>query len=245
MQRLFTAAIPASLRSASPPRSRRRATKPLIALSALALPACVNVSAEMLAPQKHEPVPVDSVRVFVAESELEDQDLEWESVAVLFARGSADWTSERGMLRKLREEAGKRGANGIILGEMKEPGFGERLFLGSGAARKSQVAAIRWWERPLPVDEVLELLEALLEDVLAAQHRYRERYNTFAADPSDLLIDREESGDLRITSADSLGFGAVAEHVRLRDVRCAIHIGPDEYRVLEGSRPGEVACERR
>ena len=117
-------------------------------LASAAVVACVTVRSELLVPPtKYAPIPVDSVRVFMSEQELKDRGYAWESVAILFASGSADYTSTEGMLRKVRQEAAKRGANGIFLSPQREPGLGERLFLGAGAQRKSQVAAIRWWTK--------------------------------------------------------------------------------------------------
>jgi len=112
----------------------------------LALTACVHVSAEQITPVgKYEAVPAEEVVVFTGPTELKDRGYQWETVAILFASGSADWTSNQGMLSKLRQEAGKRGANGLLLGEQHEPGLGERLLFGDAAQRKSQVVAVRWW----------------------------------------------------------------------------------------------------
>ena len=49
------------------------------------------------------------------------------------------------MLDKLRDRAGKLGANGILLGEVREPSTGAKIantLLGTEANRRSQAIAI-------------------------------------------------------------------------------------------------------
>ena len=66
-------------------------------------------------------------------------------VAIMNAKGSDDWTKEGQMIDKLREEAGKLGANAIILQKMEEPSTGRKVasaVFGIGADRKGQAIAI-------------------------------------------------------------------------------------------------------
>lgn len=116
---------------------------------ATAVAACVSTNVTTLvAPEKYPPVSADSVQVFFSEQEIRDKGYEFERVALIYATGSAEYTSESGMVNKLRREAGKRGANGIILEPIREPGAGAKIvgaLLGTGTQRKGQVVAVRWW----------------------------------------------------------------------------------------------------
>jgi hypothetical protein len=54
------------------------------------------------------------------------------------------------MVRKLRKDAGKRGANGIVLNPIHEPGAGAKVvgaLFGVGTQRKGEAVAVRWWVR--------------------------------------------------------------------------------------------------
>ncbi len=125
------------------------------AAAAVMLAGCVRVQSERVAAVRYEPVVSDSVRLFLSETELRDRGYAWETVAVLFVSGSADFTSERGLFRKAREHAGQLGANGMLLSEQREPTTGERRAHGSFADRRTEVVAVRWWpygaEPPRPV----------------------------------------------------------------------------------------------
>jgi hypothetical protein len=69
-------------------------------------------------------------------------------VALLFGSDSSMYTTDRGMVQTIRREAGKVGANGIILADTREPSSAERWLMGAGAQRKSTMTAIRWRVRP-------------------------------------------------------------------------------------------------
>ena len=110
-------------------------------------------SASILGPaNRFAPVAEDSVRVFLSQEELRDRGYEWEAVALLFGSGSSMYTTDRGMLQTIRREAGKVGANGIILADTREPSSAERWLAGAGAQRKSTMTAIRWRVRPPATD---------------------------------------------------------------------------------------------
>jgi len=112
-----------------------------VVVGVLLATACVTVRPQLLVPPgKYTAVPVDSVRVFTSGDEIAAQGYQWESVAILFA-DAARAADDGAILRRLRAEAGQLGANGIIMGEIREPGFG-------GQYRKMQVPAVRWWRRP-------------------------------------------------------------------------------------------------
>jgi hypothetical protein len=66
-------------------------------------------------------------------------------LAILNAHGDIDTTDEADMIDELREEAGKLGANAIILGDIEEPGTGARIagaVFGTTTERETQAIAI-------------------------------------------------------------------------------------------------------
>ena len=123
---------------------KRTATLPIVFLIVASSNACVKTKVELLVPPgRYAPVAAEEVRVFMARAEIIELGYEYEPVGMLFTSGSADHTGQEDFLRSAREKAGEIGANGVILGEMDEPSFGERLF--GGSQRRSQMMAIRWW----------------------------------------------------------------------------------------------------
>jgi len=64
---------------------------------------------------------------------------------VLNSKGSSEGTSEGGMINSQRKKAAALGANGVILGTMKDASTGAKIanvFLGTGANRKGNAIAI-------------------------------------------------------------------------------------------------------
>ena len=239
----------------------------ILIIAAGGLAACVHVSAEEIAPNKYAPVPAEAVLVFTGPGELKDRGYQWETVAVLFASGSADYTSNKGMLSRLREEAGKRGANGVLLGEQREPGFGERLFFGSAAQRKSQIVAIRWWETDttsvpvadsLPLAEPaeewesvvmqpnLEHLDRILWDVMAAQENYHRDHDRYTTDVRALAVPIPAYLHVTVPRAATTGFTIRVEDENLPGIRCVVFLGPAvSYQEFAGSELGVVSCARQ
>ncbi len=115
-----------------------------LALSGTALVACGTVKTTLL-PEASLwlPVPAPQVSVYFASDSLPPH----QRVAILHFKG------EGGMLDRLRTEAGKLGANAIVLTQMKEDAsFGEKVaaavfplasFLGLGGDRPAEAVAIR------------------------------------------------------------------------------------------------------
>jgi hypothetical protein len=105
--------------------------------------ACVNTSATVLNPEaQRAPICPEGVQLFTA---AEKVGKEFHEVAVLNSKGDSDWTSEEGMANSQRKKAAKLGANGVILGESKEPSTGAKIakaFLGTSANRKGKSIAI-------------------------------------------------------------------------------------------------------
>lgn len=110
-----------------------------VALTAL---ACVTVNKSILDRSfVDSPVPMDSVHVYLPGDEVPEHT----RVAILNAEGDTDVTDEGEMIDALREEAGKLGANAIVLGDLEEPGLGEEVvaaFLDSATYRRGQAIAI-------------------------------------------------------------------------------------------------------
>jgi len=88
------------------------------------LAACVSVNKSILAPNPTgRRFALEDVYVYLERDTVPEHT----RLAILNARGDVDVTDESDMIDKLREEAGKLGANAIILGEIDEPGTGARI----------------------------------------------------------------------------------------------------------------------
>lgn len=104
---------------------KRRSTPVTLALAAAVFAtACVSVSKSVLMDRSFAPVPKLDVYVFLLEDEVPE---DCERVALLSASGEVDWTDESQMIDKMREEAGKLGANAIQIRAIEDPGTGERV----------------------------------------------------------------------------------------------------------------------
>ena len=106
------------------------------------LATCVSVSKSVLMDRSAFPVPKEEVYVFVDADEIPES---CERVAILHASGDQDLTDEGEMLDKLREEAGKLGANAVQLQSMEEAGTGERIadaLFETGADRDADAIAL-------------------------------------------------------------------------------------------------------
>ena len=111
-------------------------------LALLAAAACVSVNRSILAPSPTgRTFPLEAVTVYFESDSIPQHT----RLAILNARGDADMTNEAAMIDKLREEAGKLGANAIILGDLEEPGTGARIagaVFGTSTNRETQAIAI-------------------------------------------------------------------------------------------------------
>ena len=88
-----------------------------------------------------QPVPRDEVHVYFASDSIPPH----ERIAILTGSGDDQLTNEGQLIDKLRQEAGKLGANAIILNEVKDPNTGSRIaraVLGIPANRKGQALAV-------------------------------------------------------------------------------------------------------
>lgn len=93
----------------------------------LVLTSCVQVSKSVLDHSfASAPVPREGVNVLLASVGDEIPEA-CTRVAILHGSGPEEWTDEGDMINKLREEAGKVGANTLFIQNMVDPGTGERI----------------------------------------------------------------------------------------------------------------------
>ncbi len=116
---------------------------PLLLL-AVSLSACVSTKAIQLGtPGRYPPVDPDQVQVFLKE---EDVTVKFDKVATIEATGNYQFANNEKMVKALKKKAAKLGANGIILGEFKDPSTAGKVtnaLIGVGGERKTDVIAIR------------------------------------------------------------------------------------------------------
>jgi hypothetical protein len=115
---------------------------PLFTLLGLSLAACISVNKSILAPNPTgRTFETQAVYVYLEGDSVPEHT----RLAILNASGDTDVTDESDMIDKLREEAGKLGANAIILGDIEEPGTGTRIaaaILDFQTERETQALAI-------------------------------------------------------------------------------------------------------
>lgn len=121
---------------------RRTRARTFVCLFLATVAGCVSVNKSILAPNPTgRTFRVEQVYVYLPEDSLPEHT----RLAILNAKGDAESTDEAEMIDELREEAGKLGANAIVLGELEEPGTGAliaRAFFGTTANRETQAIAI-------------------------------------------------------------------------------------------------------
>lgn len=111
---------------------------------ALVCAACVSTNAALLdSSLRLTPLPCpEAVQVFTDSSKVGKP---YTEVALLNSSGDNDMTTESGMIRSQQKKAAQLGANGIILGQMKDASTGAQVaqaFLGTSANRKGRAIAI-------------------------------------------------------------------------------------------------------
>lgn len=115
----------------------------LLPLLGVALCGCVAVNSTQLGrPGARPSVPKESVAIYRTADQVPGK---YEEVAILNASGSTSWTNEAQMNEKMREEAGKLGANAIILDATSEPSSGAKVaaaIFGVDVKRKGRALAI-------------------------------------------------------------------------------------------------------
>ena len=117
----------------------------LTAMMALAtlLVGCTRTNAALMDNSVHRaPTCADGVKVYSTPAAV---GVAYEEVALLNSSGSTGFTSEAGMIKSMRQKAASVGANGIIMGNINEPGAATKVaaaVLGTSAERKGKSVAI-------------------------------------------------------------------------------------------------------
>jgi hypothetical protein len=110
-------------------------TLALLPACSLSLVGCLSVTSTQLGRPRtladHPVIAAEQVSVY---RDPEQVPGDYEEVALLHATGSLQWSSESEMMRKLREEAGRLGANAIILESARDLTVREKI-----AIQKSNV----------------------------------------------------------------------------------------------------------
>ena len=110
-------------------------TLALLPACSLSLVGCLSVTATQLGrPRSFADHPVIAAEQVSVYRDPEQVPGDYEEVALLHATGSLQWSSESEMMRKLREEAGRLGANAIILESARDLTVREKI-----AIQKSNV----------------------------------------------------------------------------------------------------------
>ncbi|HEX6373194.1 MAG TPA: hypothetical protein VF006_29995 [Longimicrobium sp.] len=116
----------------------------LSVLLALLLGGCTTTGAVLLdgAGPYPELDPYE-VRVFLHEDDVPG---EYERIALVTARSDASWADETDLIRAMRKRAARLGANGLIVGEVRDPTTLERVaevLTEYEAQRRGRAVAIR------------------------------------------------------------------------------------------------------
>jgi hypothetical protein len=104
---------------------------------------CVSTNAAVLDPTvKYQKICPDGVEIFTSAQRVAG---DYREVALLHSKGESGWTDERQMAASQRKKAAELGANGIVMGDIKEPNAGTKIIgsiLGTGSERKGAALAI-------------------------------------------------------------------------------------------------------
>ena len=110
---------------------------------ALLCAACVSTNAAVLdSSVSYQKICPDGVQIFTSVERVPGP---YQEVALLNSSGESGWTTEKGMAHSQQQKAAQLGANGIIMGDTKEPNAGTKIIgsiLGTGAERKGKAVAI-------------------------------------------------------------------------------------------------------
>jgi hypothetical protein len=109
----------------------------------LAVTGCVSTNAAVLDKSiSYQKICPDGVMLFTSAERVPEP---YAEVALLNSSGESNWTTEQGMMHSQQQKAAQLGANGIIVGDTREPNAGTKIIgslLGTGAERKGKAVAI-------------------------------------------------------------------------------------------------------
>ena len=103
---------------------------------------CVNTNATLLSNQRHPAVHPDDVVIYISEDDIPG---DYDKVALIYAKASANWTTESKMLKALRKQAAALGANGILYSSIQEPSSEAKVaavVVGADTERRAEMIAI-------------------------------------------------------------------------------------------------------
>lgn len=124
--------------------------KVIFGVTVVILGACVSLNTTTLNPSaEYAPVQKDQVRIFQGGDNVPEP---WVKIAIFNASGSDSFTDESDLYGKMREEAAKRGCNGVVLQGHEDAGTAERIFFGMGADQEAEGVCIRYGDSVDPED---------------------------------------------------------------------------------------------
>ena len=114
-----------------------------LAVASVLLVGCTRTNAALMDNTvRLAPTCPDAVKMYTSPSMV---GAAYKEVALLNSTGSTGFTSEAGMMKSMRKKAAAVGANGIIMGNIDEPGAGAKVaaaVFGTAAERKGKSVAI-------------------------------------------------------------------------------------------------------
>lgn len=105
--------------------------------------SCVHVNSVLMDQQNtKQPISPRMVKIYRTADQVPGK---YEEIALINANGNSRWTDESELIYKMRNEAARLGANGIILDAISEPSDGAKVvgaFLGVPTSRRGKAVAI-------------------------------------------------------------------------------------------------------
>lgn len=122
---------------------KTRSTPLFLFAAMLLFSGCITTGYTRLdASADYPPVHADDVVIYLDEFDIPG---DYEKVALIHAEAPAELTRRSTMFKKMRRQAGKLGANGILYREVDEPSAGAKVAgaaLGTGTKRMAEMIAI-------------------------------------------------------------------------------------------------------
>ena len=103
---------------------------------------CVSTEHAMLSSKTFPPLLPEDVTIYMSEDDIPG---EYEKIAIINAKGSAEMTTTSKMYDAVKKEAAKIGANGVLFSAVTEPGSGAKVaaaIFGTGTTRRAEMIAI-------------------------------------------------------------------------------------------------------
>ena len=116
-------------------------------LVTLLVTSCVTTDVTRMNNKTYPRVHPNDVQIFLSKEDIKS---EFEYVALIFSEGNTNWTGKDDLIKKSRREAGKLGANAIIISGIDEPSSGAKVageVFGTGTERQGEIVAIRLLEK--------------------------------------------------------------------------------------------------